>query len=264
MISEDVMAIGQPITSPIADEELEQMIKAGVHLGHAKSKDHPSMKEHIFGVRNTVSVLDLTVTKAALARAGTFLKERVTSGGLILFVGTSPAARKAILEAAARTKMPYFTERWIGGALTNFKVIAKRVEYLQTLEREKASGEFEKYTKKERMIRDEEIERLKKNFDGLRTLTRMPDAVVVVNTTHDTTAVAEARRMKVPLVALCDTNADASKIDYPIPANDDALPAVRYMVDRLASAVEEGLRIGIANQEARIKEKEGQSAESGQ
>lgn len=263
MTSEDVMAVGLS-SAPAADHELEAMIKAGVHLGHAKSKDHPSMKEYIFGVRNTVSVLDLTATKAALVRAEGFLKERVSSGGLILLVGTSPAARKAILEAATRTKMPYFTERWIGGTLTNFKVIAKRVEYLKTLEREKTSGEFEKYTKKERMMRDEEIERLKKNFDGLRALSRMPDAVVVVDTTHDTTAVAEARRMKVPLVALCDTNADASKIDYPIPANDDALPAVRYMVDRLASAVEDGLRIGMANQEARIKEKEIQSAGSEQ
>lgn len=231
-----------PFSAPVADGELEAMMKAGVHLGHAKTKDHPSMKEYIFGVRNTVSVLDLTMTKSALARAEAFLKEQVAKGGLILLVGTSPAARKVILDAAERTMMPYFVERWIGGTLTNFKVIAKRVEYLQTLEREKASGEFEKYTKKERMMRDEEIVRLKKNFDGLRTLTRMPDAVFIVNTTHDTTAVSESRRAKVPIVAVCDTNADAGKIDYPIPANDDALPAVRYMVGRIGEAIEDGLQ----------------------
>lgn len=218
------------------------MMKAGVHLGHAKSKDHPSMKEYIFGVRNTVSVFDLTQTRTALARAEAFLKGRAAHGGLILLVGTRPAARRIILDIAERTAMPYFTERWIGGALTNFKVIRKRVEYLETLEKEKASGEFEKYTKKERMGREEEIVRLKKMFDGLRTLTRLPDAVFVVDTTEDTTAVAEATRMKIPLAALCDTNADARAIDYPIPSNDDALPAVRYMVGRIGEAIEEGLR----------------------
>jgi len=261
-MNEDVMVAEQAVSAP--DPELEAMVKAGVHLGHAKSKDHPSMKGHIFGVRNTVSVLDLTATKTALARAEAFLKDRVSKGGLILLVGTSPVARKVILDLAERTRMPYFTERWIGGALTNFKVIAKRVEHLQTLEREKASGEFEKYTKKERSMRDQEIERLKKNFDGLRTLSRMPDAVVVIDTTHDTTAVSEARRMKIPLVALCDTNADASKIDYAIPANDDALSAVRYMTERIGAAIEEGLRMGIVNQEARAKEKESQPSGANQ
>ena len=224
------------------DPELEAMMKAGVHLGHAKTKDHPSMKEYIFGVRNTVSVIDLTQTSTALATAEAFLKERVAKGGLILLVGTRPAARQIILDITARTAMPYFLERWIGGTLTNFKVIRKRVEYLETLEKEKASGEFEKYTKKERMMREEEIVRLKKMFEGLRTLTRLPDAVFVVDTTEDTTAVHEARLMRIPLLALCDTNANASQIDYTIPSNDDALPAVRYMVGRIGEAIEEGLR----------------------
>ena len=222
--------------------ELEAMMRAGVHLGHAKSKDHPSMKEYIFGVRNTVSVIDLVKTSTALAVAEAFLKERVAKGGLVLLVGTRPAARQSILDITTATAMPYFTERWIGGTLTNFKVIRKRIEYLETLEKEKASGEFEKYTKKERMMRDEEIVRLKKMFNGLRTLTRLPDAVFVVDTTEDTTAVHEARLMKIPLVTLCDTNADAREIDYPIPSNDDALLAVRYMMGRIGEAIEEGLR----------------------
>lgn len=238
-----------PLGVPVADPELEAMMKAGVHLGHAKTKDHPSMKKYIFGIRNTISVLDLTETKAALARAEAFLKGIGASGGLVLFVGTRPAARKAILEAALRTRMPYFVERWIGGALTNFKVISKRVEYMMELEREKASGELEKYTKKERMGKEEELVRLCKFFDGLRLMKRLPDAVFVVDTTYDDTAVREARRMKIPVVALCDTNADAEAIDYPIPANDDALPAVRYMVARIGDAIEEGLK---ENQESRI------------
>ncbi len=231
---------GLPVVSP--SPELEAMMKAGVHLGHSKSKDHPSMKEHIFGVRNTVSVIDLTRTSTALTKAEQFLKERVAKGGLILLVGTRPAARQIILDITAATAMPYFTERWIGGTLTNFKVIRKRIEYLETLEKEKAAGEFEKYTKKERMMREEEIVRLKKMFEGLRMLSRLPDAVFVVDTTEDTTAVHEARRMKIPIVALCDTNANANEIDYAIPSNDDALPAVRYMVGRIGTAIEEGLR----------------------
>ncbi len=225
-----------------ADGELEELMKAGVHMGHAKTKDHPSMKRYIFGVRNTISVLDLIQTVEALGRAEAFLKDVAGRGGLVLLVGTRPAARKAILEVYDRTKTPYFVERWIGGTLTNFKVIRKRVEYLETLEKEKAGGELEKYTKKERMKKEEEMVRLVKMFNGLRTLTRLPDAIFVVDTTHDTTAVREARRMKIPIVGLCDTNANAGLIDYPIPSNDDALPAVRYMVNRIGAAIEEGMR----------------------
>jgi small subunit ribosomal protein S2 len=225
------------------DPELEAMMKAGVHLGHAKSKDHASMKRFIFGVRNTVSVIDLVQTRAALARAESFITDRVAQGGFILLVGTRPAARGIITQIAEVSRMPSFTERWIGGTLTNFKVIRKRLEHLEMLEKEKVSGAFEKYTKKERMMREEEIARLKKMFDGLRTLTRLPDAVFVVDTTEDTTAVREARRMKIPIVALCDTNADTNLIDYPIPSNDDALSSVHFMVHRIGAAIEEGMRL---------------------
>jgi len=225
---------------PPADPELEALMKAGVHLGHAKTKDHPSMKKYIFGVRNTISVLDLVRTKEALERAESFLKEVAAKGGLVLLVGTRPAARKAIIEAAERTGMPYFTERWIGGTLTNFKVIGKRVEYMEQLEREKASGELEKYTKKERMNKEEELVRLRRLFDGLRALKRLPEAVFIVDTIQDDTAVREARRMKIPIAALCDSNANAELIDYPIPSNDDALPAVRYMVGRIGQAIDTG------------------------
>ncbi len=224
------------------DQEIEEMIKAGIHLGHAKTKNHPSMQEYFFGVRNTLSIIDLVKTKEKLASAREFVKGVARNGGLILLVGTRPAARKVIVDLAERTVMPYFVERWIGGTLTNFKVISKRVEYMQTLEREKMSGDFEKYTKWERMKKEEEIVRLRRFFEGLRTLTRLPEAVLIVDTTHDTTAVREARRMKISLVALVDTNANADLIDYPIPSNDDALPAVRYMVRKIGEAIEEGQR----------------------
>jgi len=231
-----------PAASSVIDPGMAEMVKAGIHLGHAKTKNHPSMLPYIFGVRNTVAVLDLTKTKEKLAEAIEFLKSVAARGGVVLLVGTRPAARKAILEAAERTHMPYFIERWIGGTLTNFKVISKRVEYMETLEKEKASGEFEKYTKRERMKKEEEIVRLRRFFDGLRALKRLPDAVFIVDITHDTTAVREAKRVKVPVVALADTNSDITLIDHPIPSNDDALPAVRYMVGKIGEAIEEGQR----------------------
>lgn len=228
--------------SPVTDPELEEMLKAGVHLGHAKSKNHPAMQPYIFGVRNTISIIDLAQTKEKLAAALEFIRDTSARGGKILFVGTRPAARAVVLVTAQKTNMPYFVERWIGGTLTNFRVIAKRVEYMESLEHGKASGEFLKYTKFEQMKKDEETERLKKNFDGLRTLKKLPDVVFVVDITSDDTAVREARRMKIPVVALVDSNANADLVDFPIPSNDDALPAVRYMVGRIGEAIEEGLK----------------------
>ena len=240
----NISELPQPV-----DPEIEEMMKAGVHLGHAKSKNHPAMQPYLFGVRNTISLIDLIKTKEKLAQALDFIKEVASKGGLVLLVGTRPAARKVIEEVSRNFQMPYFTERWIGGTLTNFKMISKRVEYMETLEKEKAAGELEKYTKKERMQKEEEIVRLKKIFDGLRPMKRLPNALFVVDINEDSTAVREARRMKIPVVALCGTNSNADLINYLIPANDDALPAVRYMVGRIGEAMEEGIRMKAQNAE---------------
>lgn len=237
-----IVAENQGFAAVPVDPELEAMMKAGVHLGHAKTKDHPSMKRYIFGVRNTISVIDLLQTKEALIEVKKFLSGIASRGGSILLVGTRPAARTLIREAAEHTGMPYFIERWIGGTLTNFKVIGKRVEYMMQLEHDKKTGALEKYTKKERLRKDEELARLTRMFDGLRTLKRLPDAVFIVDTTYDETAVSEARKMKVPIVALCDTNANADVISNPIPSNDDALPAIRHMIGEIRAAIEQGLR----------------------
>jgi len=236
--------------SPVADPELEEMIKAGVHLGHSKSKTHPAMQPYIFGVRNTISLIDLTKTKEKLQEASEFLRKVSSGGGIVLLVGTRPASREIILKIAEKTKMPYFVERWIGGTLTNFKVISKRVEHMETLEHDKATGAFEKYTKKERMKKDEEIEKLRKYFDGLRRLKRLPDALFVVDITHDMTAVNEARKTNVPIIALTDTNSNSGLVNYPVPANDDAMSAVRYMVGRIGEAVEEGQRQAVKKEES--------------
>ena len=231
-----------PDIPQLVDSEIEEMMKAGVHLGHAKTKNHPAMQPYIYGVRNTISVIDLTKTKEKLAEALGFIRTVASHGGMVMLVGTRPAAKKIIQEWAGKVSIPYFSERWIGGTLTNFKVIRGRVEYMEKLEKEKSSGEFEKYTKKERMKKEEEIVHLKKNFDGIRALVRLPDAVFIVDINEDSTAVREARRMKIPIVALCDTNSNANQVDYPIPSNDDALPAVRYMVGRIGQAIEDGQR----------------------
>ena len=245
--------VTMPIDLPI-DEEIQAMVRSGVHIGHIRSKNHPSMKPYIFGIRNNISIVDLVLTKEKLAGALEFLKEIASRGGLILFVGTQPAARTAVLNIVEKTKMPYFLERWIGGTLTNFKVISKRVEYMETLEREKETGGFDKYTKKERMARDEMLQRMKMHFDGLRTLRRLPDAVFVVDVTKEVTAIREARKMHIPLVALVDTNSNANLVEYPIPSNDNALPAVRYILERVRTAIEDGKKMSDEKETDKKKE----------
>lgn len=230
------------ITQPV-DPEVEEMSKAGVHLGHSKTKAHPSMAPYIFGVRNSISLIDLLKTKEKLHAALDFLKTSVGNKGMILLVGTRPAAKRIVKEIGEKTGMPYFVERWIGGTLTNYKVVSERIKHLEKLEQEKKTGEFEKYTKKERLKKGEEIEKLDKFFGGIRNLKQMPQAVFVVDITTDSIAVREARKMKIPVVALVDTNSNAEIVDWPIPANDDALPAIRYMMGRVLEAIEEGFRI---------------------
>jgi len=226
----------------LEDTEIEDMIGAGVHIGHSRTKRNPAMSPYIFGIRNNTEILDLVKTKEMLVPALNVIQTAAEQGKTILFVGTHPAARKILEEVATETGMPYVSLRWIGGTLTNFKVISKQIESLETLEREKRSGDFEKYTKKERMIKDEEIMRLKQNFGGIRLLKKLPDILFIINTIQDDLAVREARRMKIPVVALSDTNTNPGLVQYPIPSNDDALSAIRYMVGRAMEAVQEGKR----------------------
>ena len=238
----EIIAENQINTAVINDPEIEEMIKAGVHFGHSKTKRNPAMSPYIYGTRNNVEIIDLAQTKEMLGHALEYIKNLASRGKTVLLVGTQPAAKKAVEEAGEEANMPRVSLRWIGGTLTNFKVISKRIETLERLEKEKATGEFEKYTKKERMKLEEEISRLKENFDGLRLLKNMPDAVFVVNIVHDDLPVREANRMKIPVLALCDTNSNPKIVTYPIPSNDDALPAVRYMVGRIKEAIVEGKR----------------------
>lgn len=239
-------------SAPPADPEMEEMLEAGAHLGHARAKRHPAMAPYIWGMRGSVEIIDLTKTKEKLAEALAFLRAGAAEGKMVLFVGGRPSTREILAGAAEALGYPSVSRRWIGGTLTNFRVVRKRIEYLETLEREQTSGGFEKYTKKEQLEKEREIARLRERFEGLRRLTRLPDALVILDISHDDLALREAKRIGVPVVALVDTNCDPRLVAYPIPANDDARPAIRYMLGRIKAAIEEG--------QARAKAAEAQAA----
>ena len=216
------------------------MLEAGVHLGHIRSKRHPAMAPYVWGTRSNVEIIDLIKTKEKLAAALAFLKKLAEERKMLLLVGTRPSAKDIIRQTAEELGYPYVDLRWIGGTLTNFRVIRKRIEILEGLEHEKASGGFEKYTKKEQLELEKDMARLVRNFDGLRRLTKPPDALVIMDISHDKIALREAMRMGTPVVALTDTNTDPRLVAYPIPSNDDARPAIIYMLNRMKAAIREG------------------------
>src|SRR3989338_2265068 len=244
-----VMSEAKP-TALEADPEIGVMLDAGVHLGHARSKRHPAMTPYLWGVRANVEIIDLTKTKEKLGEALAFLRELARGGKLVLFVATRPAARDLVAKLAADLGYPAAIERWIDGTLTNFRVISKRIETLDELERAAAAGEFAKYTKREQVRKAAELERLHRGFGSLRLLRRIPDALVIFDLSVETTALREARRLGIPVVALADTNTDPRLVAYPIPANDDARPAVAYILERMRQAVREGQEEASAAQEA--------------
>ncbi|MEK9148098.1 MAG: 30S ribosomal protein S2 [Patescibacteria group bacterium] len=228
------------MASSAVDPEIEAMMEAGVHIGHIRSKRHPAMAPYLWGVRSNVEIIDITKTKEKLGAALDFLRQSAQGKKLFLFVGTRPSARELVARSAEALGMPYVNQRWIGGTLTNFKVIGKQIETLEKLESEIASGGFEKYTKKERMKKEADLERLRHNFDGLRRMKKLPDIVVIIDIAHDDLALREARRMNIPVVALVDTDTDPRLVTYPIPSNDNARPAIAYMLDRVEKAIADG------------------------
>lgn len=234
---------GEAADIKLADEpqaDIQALMKAGVHIGHVKSKTHPAMRPLIYTTRNNIEIIDVIKTAEYLTKAEAFLCGVTARGGTVLWVGTKPSARKAVEAAAAATAMPYVTARWIGGLLTNYKVIARRIAEMEDIEKRKANGDLDKYTKQERARIDILHQSLVKVYDGLRLLKRMPEAVIIIDAVHDHSAVAEAMRMRVPVVALADTNTDPRLIQFPIPSNDDARLAVEYMTGRMAAALAAG------------------------
>lgn len=218
----------------------EEMLKAGVHFGHQTTKWNPKMEPYIFTVKNNVHIIDLEKTNQKLKEALEFLRETVVRGGVVLFVGTSPAAKKVAKEAALKCQMPFISERWIGGTLTNFKVIAKRLEYFRDLENKKESGELKKYTKKEQHEFDQELMKLEKRFGGVKKITKIPEILFIFDAKENSLAIKEAKRTGVKVIALCDTNIDPTEIDYPIPSNDDAISSLQLIADYIVKAINEG------------------------
>ena len=219
---------------------MSELLEAGVHFGHQAKRWNPKMRPYIFGERDGIHVLDLQQTVNALTIAQTFVSDTVTRGGTILFVGTKKQAQETIKEAAERSGMHYINHRWLGGLLTNFVTIRKRLAYMTDLERRQANGELELLPKAEQMSLEAELVKLRQNLGGIRGLRRLPDAVFIVDPKREQIAVKEASRLGVPIIAMVDTNCDPDPIDYVIPANDDAIRSIRLITNRIADAAVEG------------------------
>jgi len=219
---------------------MKALLEAGVHFGHQTRRWDPRMRDYIFTERNGIHIIDLQKTVVMLNAAHEWVVDLAASGGTILFVGTKKQAQEAIEEEASRCGMPYVNRRWLGGLLTNFQTIQGRVDHLVRLEDRKLKGEFEWLPKKEALKLQEEIDRLNRHLGGIKEMTALPDALYIVDPAKEYLAVAEARRLGIAIVALVDTNCNPDLIDHAIPANDDAIRAVRLLTSRVADAVAEG------------------------
>lgn len=219
---------------------LKTLLEAGVHFGHRTKRWNPKMKPFIFTERNGVHIIDLQQTVSQLEKAYNFVRDRVAEGGTVLFVGTKRQASDIIVAEAQRCNMPYVNKRWLGGTLTNFTTIRSRVDYMIELEQRRDFGEFNRLPKKEALKLNEMIERLNLRVGGLRTLTKLPDVVFIVDINREDLAVKEASRLGIPIVAVVDTNCNPDPIDYIIPSNDDAIRSIKLMTSKIADAVIEG------------------------
>jgi len=215
----------------------DEMMKAGVHLGHRVSRLHPKMKDYIFGVRNTVHIIDLEKTVVEFEKALNFIKELVEKQGTILLVGTKTPLRKLTKDIAIECNIPYVNERWLGGTFTNFKIILKRIKYFRELQAKKKEGGLDKYTKKERVDFDKELNKLELKFGGIKNLDKIPEAVFICDVKKNILVVKEARVKGIKIIAIVDTNVDPNLVDYPIPANDDAITSVRYILDKVKDTI---------------------------
>jgi small subunit ribosomal protein S2 len=233
---------------------MRQLLEAGVHFGHQTRRWNPKMRRFIFGERNGIYIIDLEQTLTRVETAYGFVRDLVADGGTILFVGTKKQAQDPIQSYAEKVGMPYVNERWLGGMLTNFGTISKRVNKMLEYERMKESGEFDAMIKKEALLLDRELVKLQRNLGGLRDMKSAPDAVFVVDTKKEHIAVTEANKLGIPVVAVVDTNVDPDVIQYPIPGNDDAIRANSLLIETIAAAVEEGRYIASRRPKAAVEE----------
>jgi len=223
---------------------MKQLLEAGVHFGHQTRRWNPKMARYIFTERNGIYIIDLQKTVRKVEEAYNFVRDLAASGGTVLFVGTKKQAQEAVKEEAERCGMFYVNQRWLGGTLTNFNTIQKRIRRLQELEQMEEDGTFEVLPKKEVILLRKERERLEKFLGGIKGMKKLPDALFIIDPRKERIAVAEARKLGIPIVAIVDTNCDPDEIDYVIPGNDDAIRAVRLLTSKIADAVLEGTQGG--------------------
>ena len=226
------------MTAPVVT--MKQLLEAGVHFGHQTRRWNPKMKRFIFGERNGIYIIDLQQTLSRIETAYTFVRDLVADGGTVLFVGTKKQAQDPVQSYAEKCGMPYINERWLGGMLTNFETMAKRVGKMKEYQRMRASGEFEAMPKKEALLISRELEKLERNLGGIRNMEQLPDAIFVLDTKKEHIAVTEANKLGIPIIAVVDTNCDPDIIQYVIPGNDDAIRSGDLMCRVIADAVDEG------------------------
>ncbi|MEO5724062.1 MAG: 30S ribosomal protein S2 [Ilumatobacteraceae bacterium] len=219
---------------------MRQMLEAGVHFGHQTRRWNPKMKRFIFGERGGIYIIDLEQTLTRVEAAYNFVRELSAKGGSVMFIGTKKQAQDPVRDYANQCGMPYVNERWLGGMLTNFETIAKRVSKMQEYERMRVAGEFDAMPKKEALLLGRELEKLQKNLGGIRGMAKRPDAVFILDTKKEHIAVTEANKLKIPVIAVVDTNVDPDVVQYPIPGNDDAIRANALMSRVIAEAIQEG------------------------
>jgi small subunit ribosomal protein S2 len=219
---------------------MKQLLEAGVHFGHQTRRWNPKMKPYIYTERNGIHIIDLQKTVAMLDKAYNFVQDVTRDGGKVLFVGTKKQAQEAVAEEANRAGQYYVNQRWLGGLLTNFQTIQQRLRRLDELENMRETGIFERLPKKEQLKRNDEIAKLTKMLGGIRGMRRLPQVLFIVDTKKEHIAIHEARRLDIPIVALLDTNSDPDEVDYAVPANDDAIRAVRLLSSKIADAAREG------------------------
>lgn len=240
-MSDETILTSQAITYP--EEASREMIDAGVFYGRKKSKTNPKMKPYVLTNRGGIEIINLAKTSEGLEKAMAFLREKVQKGALLLLVGMQPAAEEGIIRVAQKFQIPYVTNRWAGGTITNFKIVSKRIEYFKKLRSDFASGALEKYTKKERLILEKEMNRLKELFGGLEHLIKEPDILIAIDPNLHSTAVREANRLKIPVIALANVDSDPDLIDHLVSGNDNGRKSIQWFLEKVEAAIEEGIKL---------------------
>ncbi len=222
---------------------MKSLLETGVHFGHRTKRWNPKMKPYIFTERNGVHIIDLQQTITAIDTAANLIRDIVAKGGTVLFIGTKRQAQEPITTQGTRAGQPYITERFLGGTLTNWRTIKSRLDRMMELEGMKERGEFERFTKKEALLRTRDIDKLNRRMGGIKILRRLPDVLFIVDVSREANAIKEANKLNIPVIAMVDTNCDPDGVDYVIPANDDAIRAIKLIVEAMANAALEGLAL---------------------